>query len=231
MSSVLRLSSGDVIQIREGVLEGIGPQGPTGPSGPQGLTGPVGAQGIPGPMGQIDDFFTYAHNIGNAQSIGTGVVTTVSFPTVVYDEPSLVASLTNLAIPVGLWHVLFSVVFAKPSSSNASGWRRIGLQYNGSESAAGTINSIPDIDSQLNLHTFVKATSAGLTLTGTVSHSDVVSLAATVKIYCTRVGPGAQGVAGPQGSTGVAGPVGPTGPQGPAGALVTNTTTYASIGG
>jgi hypothetical protein len=35
-SQVTRLESGGMIQIRSGVIQGIGPQGPQGTTGPQG---------------------------------------------------------------------------------------------------------------------------------------------------------------------------------------------------
>ena len=53
MANVVRLVNGGTIQVKTGVLQGVGPQGPrgyVGPQGPQGEQGPVGEQGQ---IGQI----------------------------------------------------------------------------------------------------------------------------------------------------------------------------------
>jgi hypothetical protein len=230
-NSVTRLSSGDIIHVREGALAGIGPAGPTGPSGPQGQEGEPGPQGIPGPTGQIDDFYTRAHNTGNSLSVATGTSTLVSYPTVVKDEPSLVSSLTNFTLPIGLWLVRVAVTFTKPGSANAAGWRRVSLVYDTVEVEATTQNAIPDLDTQFALTGLIEAVAAGRVLSARVQHSDSVAIAVVSSIYITRLGPGPSGPAGPQGPAGPPGQTGPTGPQGPPGSLVNNTTTYASIGG
>lgn len=230
-AQVVRVSGGDTIQIREGVLSGIGPQGPTGPSGPKGLTGDPGPQGVPGPTGQVNDFYSLANNKGNPVAVGSNTDTIMSFPTVVADQPSLVASLTNFVLPTGLWMVNARLVFAKPSSASASGWRRTSVFYDGTEWDAETRVALTDTDTYTGLHSLVPVTAAGRVLQVHCLHSDVVALSVIAKITITRIGPGAQGLPGPQGDQGPVGQTGPPGPQGPPGSLVNNTTTFAAIGG
>lgn len=231
MSSVVKLNSGDTIQVREGVLQGIGPAGPTGPAGPQGEAGDIGPQGLPGPMGQIDDFYTRANNTGTPQAVATGVEVPLSYPTTLIDQPSLQTALTVFTLPVGLWQVRVGVTFAKPSSANAAGWRKLRITYDGTDHSVDTRMAIPDVDTAFGLNAFIPVTAGGKQLVIYARHSDTVSLSVLSHIYITRVGPGAQGDPGPQGVAGSAGPIGPTGPIGPAGSLVTNSTTFADIGG
>jgi hypothetical protein len=231
MSSVTRLSSGDVIQVRDGVLQGIGPQGPTGPTGPQGETGPPGTQGVPGPMGQVIEHYAYAHNTGNELSMAAGVDTLISWPNVVTDQPSVLTSVSNIALPVGLWLVQASANFRKPSSANASGWRKLWLRYDGVTWETQAQNSIPDIDCEFSVRAVIGATAAGKIVQVFGRQSDAVSIAVASHVYVTRLGPGPAGAAGDSGDAGPPGPIGPTGPQGPAGSLISNTTTFASIGG
>lgn len=230
-NQVIRASSGDILQIREGVLSGIGPQGPTGPPGPPGQSGEVGSQGPPGPTGQINDFYALVHNRSNPVAVGTNVDTTLNFPSVVTDQPSLVASLSNFVLPVGLWVVNVKMTFLKPSNASASGWRKAMVWYDGQEFDADARLAISDTDSFLSLESLVAVTAAGRVLQIHARHSDVVALNVTAKVVITRVGPGAQGLPGPQGDQGPVGQPGPPGPIGPAGSLVNNTTTFASIGG
>ena len=53
MANVIRLVNGGSIQVRTGVIQGVGPQGPRGVQGNQGIDGDQGPQGEPGPIGQI----------------------------------------------------------------------------------------------------------------------------------------------------------------------------------
>ena len=57
-STTRRLASGDVLHIRTGVLQGIGPQGPRGATGQRGEKGETGPQGMPGPTGYVVESVT-----------------------------------------------------------------------------------------------------------------------------------------------------------------------------
>lgn len=231
MSNIVRLSSGDTIQIRTGVLQGIGPSGPTGGAGPAGVQGEVGPQGPPGPTGAIADTYTKATGVGTPQSIATVTETLVSFGTVVHDDGSLAASTTNFAIPIGVHLVRAQVLFTKPSSTNAAGHRRVSIYYDGVEVDKVSHNAVPTYDTAFSVTALIAAVSAGKILTVKVFHSDTVSISTVGTITLNRIGAGAVGDDGPVGPDGAIGPTGPTGPIGPAGTLIANTTTIANIGG
>jgi len=230
-STVARLTSGDQIQIRTGVLQGIGPQGPVGPVGPEGQTGPQGTQGVPGPMGQIDDLVTKATNVGAAQSVGSNTPTLVNMSTVIRDDAQLVSSLTTLTLPIGNWYIQASVNFNKPSAQAGAGRRRVSVNWDGVEQDAQSQNALTDYDTEISFTTVVVATSEARPTQIYVTHNDAVALAVSTKVTVTKLGPGAQGPAGPQGPAGGVGQQGPTGPQGVPGTLVSNSTTFEQIGG
>lgn len=230
-STVARLTSGDVIQVRTGVLQGIGPQGPVGPVGPAGPEGEQGSQGVPGPMGAIDDLVTQANTTGASQPVASNTPTAVNFTTVIRDDAGLVSSLTTLTLPAGNWYVQISANFAKPGSQAASGRRRIAINWDGVEQDAQSHNAIPDADTEMAFRSLIVATSEGRPCQIFLSHSDVVAIAVVSKVVVTKMGPGAQGPAGPIGPGGPVGQQGPVGPQGLPGTLVSNSTTFEQIGG
>jgi hypothetical protein len=230
-TSVTRIVTGDVIQVRTGVIQGIGPQGPTGPQGSIGLTGPQGVQGVPGPMGQIDDFMTYAHSYGNAQNVASNTPTLLTMPTVVRDDAGVLVTTTALALPIGVWYIQVSTQWTKPSTQNAGGWRKLEILYNAAVWDAVSQNAVPDTDTFGACRSLIPVTTPGLFVNFQATQSDSVAISTQSKFYATQLGPGAQGGPGPQGPAGPVGQTGPTGPIGPAGTLVTNTTTFANIGG
>lgn len=230
-TSVTRVVTGDVIQVRTGVVQGIGPQGPTGPQGPQGQDGPQGTQGIPGPMGQIDNYLTYCTSFGNAQNVASNTPTLLTMPTVVRDDAGLVSTTTALVLPIGVWAIQMSTTYTKPSAQNAGGWRRLEILYNGAVWDIVSHNAIPDVDTCMMCRSVISATTAGLAVNFRATHSDTVAISTQTKFFASKLGPGAQGPAGPQGVAGPVGQTGPTGPIGPAGTIVNNNTTYANIGG
>jgi len=231
MSNIVRMNTGDVIQIREGVLQGIGPQGQMGPQGPQGIPGPQGAQGLPGPMGQIDDFYTKVTSEGNSQSVASNTLTLHSFASVIHDDASIVASVTNFIVPVGVWDVSCGLQFDKPSTQNAAGARRIVIRYDTVDIESATIPALTALDTRFQVNTLIDATSSSKVLSVLVFHTDTVAIAVHGNLVISRKGPGSRGPSGPQGVAGPPGQQGPTGPQGPAGSLVTSETTFAQIGG
>jgi hypothetical protein len=230
-STVARLTSGDVIQIRTGVLQGIGPQGPVGPVGPEGQTGPQGTQGTPGPMGQIDDLVTKASTVGASQPVASNTPTMVNFTTVIRDDAGLVSSLTTLTLPIGNWYIKANINFNKPSAAAGSGRRRVSVQWDGVEQDGQSQNALADFDTEVNFSTVVVATSEARPCVLYVSHSDTVAISVVSKVTVTKLGPGAQGPAGAAGPNGPVGQTGPTGPQGVPGTLVSNSTTFEQIGG
>lgn len=230
-TSVTRIVSGDVIQVRTGVIQGIGPEGPTGPQGPQGLDGPQGVQGVPGPMGTIEDYMTYAHSVGNPQAIAANTPTLLNMNTVVRDDPGLISTLTAVVLPIGVWSIQISTTFVKPAQQNAGGYRKVDIVYDSTVWDTATQNAIPDIDMTFSCRTIIPALVDGLVVNFQATHTDTVAISTVSKFFITKHGPGPQGPAGPTGASGPVGPTGPTGPIGPAGTIVDNTTTFETMGG
>src|SRR4051794_25771678 len=96
MSNVIKLVNGGTIQVRTGVMAGVGPAGQRGLVGPAGPDGPQGPVGPEGPIGQILQIASRA-TISSAQTVLQDVDSLVSFATVAYDEMSCFLSTTNFA--------------------------------------------------------------------------------------------------------------------------------------
>jgi hypothetical protein len=225
-SSVRRLGSGETIQIRTGVIQGIGPQGPRGSVGEKGDKGDQGNQGIPGPTGYVDESATEATGFGTVNHNTTAIA---AFQTVATDEALIVASATSFTLNVGGWQGTAWIRFAKRSGITGAGSRRVEALLGGTVVAATTIAAAPDHDSDVTLAFTVKPT-VGSTLQIRLFHTEGASLDYTSRIWISRIGAGIQGPEGPEGPIGQ-GIQGIQGPQGPPGSLVDNSTTFADIGG
>lgn len=214
MGNVVRVINGGRIQVRTGVLQGIGPQGPVGPVGPAGPDGPAGPQGETGPAGAITQISAEARVVSGAFSTGTVLLT---FPSVQYDDMGILSSSSLFTIPdagdylVTVWgdwgsSITGTMTLYSPSDSNAV--------Y-----SAGPINRYG------HLSRVVRGT-AGQTFSVNASVSGATTLAAG-SITWTRTGSGPQGI---QGLTGPTGPQGPTGPAGPTGATGSASGGFATYG-
>jgi hypothetical protein len=91
MANVIRMVNGGTIQVRTGVLAGIGPQGQRGLIGPPGIDGPQGPDGPEGPIGQILQKQSRA-NVSGTVSILSLADTLLPFATVAYDDLSCFSS-------------------------------------------------------------------------------------------------------------------------------------------
>lgn len=236
-SQVIRVSSGETIQVRTGVIQGIGPQGPRGATGPRGEEGPQGPQGIPGPTGYVTDFSS--RFLASNQSVSsTGVTsnlpttfTTMAFATVERDELNAQTSSTNYDVAAGDYQGTVYVRFEKQVSVNASGFRAVQVVYNGT-----VINSVI-VPANTLVHTDIcvpfefRSVSSSHTFNVKVAHNEGVSLSVNGNLWFNATGPGVQGPQGPAGPAGATGSTGAQGPVGPAGTIATNTTTFANIGG
>lgn len=78
MANVVRLVNGGSIQVRTGVIQGIGPQGPRGVAGETGSQGEQGPTGDPGPMGQILQL-SGTTKVANSNPIAANTDTAISF--------------------------------------------------------------------------------------------------------------------------------------------------------
>lgn len=227
MANVVKLLNGGTLQVRTGVLAGIGPVGPRGPVGPQGMQGIQGPTGEQGPIGQILQIQAKAL-VSGVTSLTQNVETNVAFGTVAYDDLSVFASSTNFT-------------FAEAGDYLIDGWVTYGA---GSGSGIRTLKVVSATNGDIwkdsvyatalnhGIHCPYRVLSAGETLHITATSTDPTGLNITAgACVITRVGSGPKGDTGPQGPQGIAGPQGPTGPQGNDGDVNSGFATYGDIDG
>jgi hypothetical protein len=226
--SIIKLTNGGTIQVRTGVLAGVGPQGARGPVGPQGPIGDVGPQGVQGEMGQILEQMSQA-TITSSTALTAATEANVAFQTSAYDDLSCFASVTNIQLrdltdyQFNIW-----VEFAAPSTA-ASGIRKLRLV----SVANGTLCTVqvpPVVDDSTVLQIIWPYRNTALDDIVTVKATSTQACNVTTgKIAVNRIGSGPRGATGPQGPQGLQGVTGATGPQGPAGNANSGFTTYADL--
>jgi hypothetical protein len=229
MTSAIRLNNGGVIEVRTGVLQGIGPAGPRGLMGLTGPEGPQGTQGDTGPQGAITQYLSKA-SVSAPNTVTADTDTLVAFGSVAYDDLSICASSTNFtAVQDGDY--LYNV-WAKFSLGTNAGdsirrlWLNSATQGILVQSAT---TAVADDASYVHL-SWVHRQLAAETVTVRCRHSDDVSVSLSDgAITICRVGSGPQGAVGPTGATGPVGPTGPTGPQGPAGSSGAGYATFGDL--
>lgn len=228
MSQVIKVASGETIQVRTGVLQGIGAQGPVGPIGPQGQQGDQGPQGIQGIMGQISSFSTEV-SISASTPLGPDVEGLVTFATTARDDLGVVTSGTTWTAPAPM-DLFFSVwVSFALGADPGDEYRQIELRSGATVIARDSRPANITTSTDLHITTTYKA-AQGQAFQLWAKHSDTVSVAVSqgrMAIY--RVGSGPQGVAGPTGGVGPVGPMGPKGDQGIPGNSTSGVTTYEAL--
>lgn len=229
MGNVIRLTNGGTIQVRTGVLAGVGPAGPRGLIGPPGPDGPSGPQGEVGPVGQILQMMSRAQ-ISSSFSVATEEETFVPFGSVNYDDMSIFASASNMVLEEGADY-LFScwVTFELPAGV-PEGFRL--LKLTSSVNGLIAVNCVPPIAENVTYVSLTypyRATVQGEIVRAVVQHNDSSLNVSTGAVAVNRIGSGPQGVAGPQGPRGLTGATGPQGPQGPAGNASSGFETYADL--
>jgi len=229
-NQVVRLVTGDSIEIRTGAIQGVGPQGNTGPQGPQGDTGPagpIGPTGATGPTGAVVDMGTIFTGAG--QSIPDSTLTNVKWPTVVLGEIGTIdGSTEQITLPAGRYYIAVNVEFANPSGT-AAGLRELRLLTPPSTVYVGASTvAVNGRSTYLNTHTMVAVTTDTAIIVSVYQNQGGALSISNARLAISNIGPGIQG------------PVGPTGPQGPEGPASTvpgpagtldPSTTFADIGG
>jgi hypothetical protein len=207
MSSVVRLTSGGSIQVRTGVIQGIGPTGPEGPAGPIGADGPVGPQGVQGVPGQFTNFLTKCTATGQSLAINTD--TNVVWNTTTLDELGARVGTTSIKLAaIGDYMFNVWIQFAVCGTPPTTGQRHLWVE----SSTAGVTVARVALDAHATSNTHVSLT--------TVYRSTVVDESMRIKVRnedghavsitggnytLTRVGAGLTGPQGPQGVAGVPG--------------------------
>ena len=214
--NAVRLVNGGSIQVRTGVLQGIGPQGPTGPVGPAGPEGPQGPVGEVGPQGAITQM-QGKETITSPTTIAPDTDTLVAFQTVTYDDMSCFTSTTNITLKdIGDYLISCWVQFnlgANAGDSIRSLWA---VSATNGIIGRSSCLAVADDVTYVNVAMQHRSTVANEVVNIKARSSDDVSLTISAgAVTVTRVGSGPPGVAGPIGPVG---PVGPTGPAGPTGA-------------
>jgi len=229
MANVVRLNNGGVIQVRTGVLQGIGPVGPRGLTGPEGPPGPEGVQGDTGPMGAITQYLSTA-SVSATVAVGPDTDTLVAFGSVRYDDLSAFQSSTLIAPQsTGDYVVSAWARFDKPTNTGDSR-RSLWLQSNLNSTLIRVQELAVADDATYVNFTWPVRLDSGETLQVYASHSDDLSVGISAgAVSLVRVGAGPQGAPGPQGPKGDVGPAGPQGPQGPAGSAGGTYATYGNL--
>lgn len=235
-NQVVRLITGDTIEIRTGAIQGVGPQGNQGEKGDTGDTGPQGIQGIQGDTGPMGEVLEHATMVkGTAVSISDNTATPLMLDQVLADDMDAVdntGASTKLLLPAGNYFASAYVLFGVPAGA-ATGYRNIALLYGPSGSQANIAGlSIPPVTGAST----ALSTSGIFISTGTPAWLELKVLqtqGASISVVesrlsVARVGPGPYGPPGPEGPQGPAGPASTV--PGPAGTL-SATTTFADLGG
>lgn len=215
MTNVVRLTNGGTIQVRTGVLQGIGPQGPRGLIGLTGPIGEPGPDGLTGPPGSITQISSKAI-VASSQALSAATDTLIAFATVVHDDSSAFTSSTNVTLhDIGDWMITVTATFADPGS--ATGWRQIKLNSvtNGDLLFDKRVSIVGD--TSICQFTFTHRSTISNEVVRVYGRSTQALNVTAGSIVVTRVGSGPPGTTGPAGPTGANGPIGLTGPQGPDG--------------
>jgi hypothetical protein len=229
VSSTVRVSSGNTIQVRTGVLQGIGPVGPTGPAGPQGNIGLQGETGPAGPQGALGEFALDVR-AGAAQSIATNTNTLVMYDTVIIDDYSAMQSATNFKPGAGNYYITAYTKITKQSGVNATGLRGLRILAGGVVVGGNVFGAASTLETEISVNCGLRITDPNLIITIQAIQVEGVTLQLqNSRLWICRTGSGPQGVQGIQGPIGTIGPAGPAGPQGPAGTVGNNTTTFAQL--
>lgn len=229
--NVIRLVNGGTIQVRTGVMQGVGPQGPRGLVGMQGADGPAGPAGDTGPIGQILEVMSRS-NVGSVTALAPDTDVPVNFGSVAYDDLSCFLTATNIKL-IEPGDYLFSIwlEFAQPANT-PDGHRSIKLfSVTGSTVIARTaVNAVTDENSYVNLAYPYRCTVANEIIQVQARSGDDLTLNVTAgAVTVHRTGSGPVGNTGPAGPQGIAGPAGPTGATGATGSAGSGFATYADL--
>jgi len=206
MGNVVRLVNGGSIQVRTGVLQGIGPQGPRGVAGPQGMQGEQGPMGETGPFGQILQLQGKTVIGANNPVVGS-TNQLVTFGSVVYDDLSCFTSSTNITLTAAGDYLLSAWV---RFGDTTAGYRDLWFQTSGGTVIARTSRqSVQGIDFFVDL-SYPYRTAGQEVINVYVRSGQALSMSQGSMVV-TRIGSGPQGPVGP---TGPVGPIGIKGDQG-----------------
>lgn len=217
MGSVIRIGSGGTVQVRAGVLQGVGPVGPKGAKGDRGDRGPMGVDGPTGPAGSLSELLSVAR-LTTPQSVTAGTTVNLAWNTVERDDFGVFTS-TTIITPneIGGVYVLSAFVQVDKPANPSDGHRLLTIVEDGAQDVILDADSkppVPDGPTFLSVSAAFEARSGCVYRLTLKSTDDLAVAVAAGRVSVNRIG---AGPAGPEGPAGPAGPVGPQGIQGPEG--------------
>lgn len=226
MSNAIRLVNGGAIQVRTGVLQGIGPQGPRGPSGPQGADGPQGLQGETGAIGQILQQMSKT-SVGSNNPLAATTDTVIAFgASGGYDDLSCIKSASNIGFDnAGDYMLSCWLRF----DTAAAGTRQVWFQtVSGALLVARTTRQASASAPCYVDLSFPYRAAAGDVI-NVLARSDA-ALGISLGVLCVnRIGSGPKGDIGPQGIQGAVGATGAQGPKGDSGTANSGFAKYSDL--
>lgn len=227
MSNVVRLVNGAAIQVRTGVIQGIGPQGPRGIQGEPGIQGEQGPVGDPGPMGQINQLQART-TVGTSNPLTANTDTVISFGSVRYDDLSCFTTIANITLTAA-GDYLFNgwLCFADATAGTREMWfnsTTTGMFARTTVTAQASTAS----GTYVNLSCPYRSAGGG-EVVNVLARSAAATGVGSGSLVVTRVGSGPPGPTGPVGPQGPAGAAGAQGPAGPPGSASNGFASYALI--
>jgi len=228
MANVIRLINGGQIQVRTGVIQGIGPQGPIGPTGPQGIDGEQGPQGVPGPIGQILNLG--CKTVVNASNpIAANTDTAVAFGAPSYDQWSAFQGSNSVVTLAENGDYLISC-WLKFDAVTGATLRDIWFLSGGSIISRSSRTALASTDCYVNLSMPFRVLAAPETFQVLVRAGTATTIGVgNGHLVINRIGSGPKGDIGPQGLTGATGAQGSIGNTGPPGTANAGFAKYADM--
>jgi len=225
MANVVRLVNGGTIQVRTGVIQGIGPQGPRGVAGPQGVDGDQGPVGETGPMGQILQLQGKT-NVGTNNPIAANTDTVIAFGSVSYDDLSCFTSTSNITLSAAGDYLLSAWL-----RFDANTPKPVAMWFSVASTIISAISTPTDSvnPTYLNLATPYRAAAGDVVNVMVKSGSPTAVGSGGGACTVTRVGSGPPGPEGPVGPQGNQGAIGATGAAGPPGTANAGFTKYSDL--
>jgi hypothetical protein len=223
MANVVRLVNGGTIQVRTGVIQGIGPQGPRGVAGPQGIDGAQGPVGEVGPMGQINQLQGKT-TVATNNPLAANTNTVIAFGSVGYDDMSAFTSTTNTTLTAAGDYILSAYLRFNDA---VAGLREVWFAVGATTLVRTSRQSVAGVPFYVDLAVAYRATAGDVV--NVIARSAAATGVSEGALTVTRVGSGPIGPVGVEGPVGPVGATGAQGPPGPPGSANSGFGTYAEI--
>ena len=224
MANSVKLMNGSTVQVRTGVIQGIGPIGPRGPAGETGPPGDQGQTGLTGPPGQIVAQMTRG-DVTTSNPIAANTDTVISFNTRMQDDLRSFQSNTAMLLR-DPGDYMFSCWLRFDDA--AAGLRDLWFLVGSTIMARASRTSATGSPFYANLSHPYRSLAGNETVT-VLARASAATAIAVGSVTINRIGSGPQGVPGPPGVQGEIGATGGQGPKGDPGSASTGFSTYALL--